>query len=484
MRHLLAPLLVLLLCHGAFAESDGKTPIHAVVDLSHSFTFYFDGRWTRQYLTPIGGKGASSFCSLSKCSFENTNLLVLQSDGTPCRYPASDIAKVREFLARGGGVVVLGDYGVFRKETEYHLNDLARAFGATFLDEGIRKPVKAVLEPTLTEALVCHGGKTIQLRDEDPDGKPTQWRVLVRDAQQKVAAALRPVGKGRLMLVSRGLSGSRPDATDPINDTWWHQILPELVVGLPVDSKKGVRGEVEDIHVKHDKLDLKHTEYLASYAKQMIDVYDECYPHIEAVMGVPPSPGQLSTLRLLATGGGGFSSGDTIGLAVWWGNFPEERYGMIQLIGHEATHSWVLPFAEPLWNEGIATYVGDRINERMGHAEEAKRQYERAIKLVKSQLAKGSGTDVGNRQAQAEAPHGVVMGMPVYVFEELRKDTPDILARYFQLKRKLITRGKFSVFTRDDSAALLGQAAGKNLFEWFNSLGITVSREKVNPLLR
>ena len=293
---LFVSLLVLLLSHCAFAQSEGQTPIHAVVDLSHSFTFYFDGRWTKQYVAPIGGKGATSFSTLSKGIFENANLLVLQSEGTPCRYPESDVAKVREFIERGGGVVVLGDYGVFKKETEYHLNNLAKAFGATFLDEGIRKPLKTVSEPTLTDELVCRGGKTIRLHEKDPEGKPTEWRVLIQDAAEKVVAAVRPVGKGRLMLASCSLSGSRPDATDPINDKWWLRVLPGMVVGLPVDPKKGVRGAGEDIAVKHDKLDLKHTEYLASYAKAMIEIYDECYPHIEAVMGVPPSPGQLTGL--------------------------------------------------------------------------------------------------------------------------------------------------------------------------------------------
>jgi hypothetical protein len=40
------------------------------------------------------------------------------------------------------------------------------------------------------------------------------------------------------------------------------------------------------------------------------------------------------------------------------GDAPPVRVHSITDIGHEATHSWVLPFAEPLWNEGIATYVG------------------------------------------------------------------------------------------------------------------------------
>lgn len=76
------------------------------------------------------------------------------------------------------------------------------------------------------------------------------------------------------------------------------------------------------------------------------------------------------------------------------------------------------------------------------------------------------------------------MGMPVYVFEELRKEKPNIVADYFKLKRKLVSREKSKKFTRDASVALLSKAAGRDLFKWFNELGITVSPDKVNPLLK
>ena len=110
-RHnLLTTVLFIAVSLISVARAADKPPVvHAVIDLSHSFTFYFDGRWTRQYVRPIGGKGANSFSTLSKYKFDNANLLVLQSGATPCPYPESDIEKVREFLDSGGGVIMLGD---------------------------------------------------------------------------------------------------------------------------------------------------------------------------------------------------------------------------------------------------------------------------------------------------------------------------------------------------------------------------------------
>ena len=52
---------------------------------------------------------------------------------------------------------------------------------------------------------------------------------------------------------------------------------------------------------------------------------------------------------------------------------------MIEFITHESVHSWVLPFAE-IWNEPIATYVGNLVMIDMGHEREALRRIESTIR--------------------------------------------------------------------------------------------------------
>lgn len=44
----------------------------------------------------------------------------------------------------------------------------------------------------------------------------------------------------------------------------------------------------------------------------------------------------------------------------WWGDSPYNEDSMIEFISHEATHSWILPFAE-IRNELIATYGGNLV---------------------------------------------------------------------------------------------------------------------------
>jgi hypothetical protein len=233
------------------------------------------------------------------------------------------------------------------------------------------------------------------------------------------------------------------------------------------------KNQMPENQTQRERLPIQFSDYMKSYADAIYGVYDECFPVIREVMGVPPSEGMLTKLILLPTGGGGFSSGSSIGLAAWWGNFPEKKYGMIELISHESTHSWVHPFTEPMWNEGIATYVGILVGRKMGLEEDANKTLEGWIKgarrhdpdMTKYDLAKGRGV-----------PHAVRMAKSMWIFEQLRKEKPDIVARYFQSKRKLATRNKIKKYTADDSVAILSIAMGRDLFPWFQSLGITVDR--------
>jgi len=183
----------------------------------------------------------------------------------------------------------------------------------------------------------------------------------------------------------------------------------------------------------------------------------------------------LSTLILLPTGGGGFSSGASIGLGVWWGGFPDELYGMIELIGHEAGHSWVLPFAEPMWNEPIATYIGAQLGKRLGYVEEADRVIARNIEGARKLDPEMKTYDLAYG---VDVPNAVVWGKTMWIWEELREERADALARYFQAKRRLVDPAKMDEFTPDDCAAVMSVAMGRDLFPWLQELGLTVDRSR------
>lgn len=438
------------------------TQVHSITDLSHEFSFYADGRFARQYLP--GGKDARNWGTLAKADLRNANLLVLMSGPTACPYSKADVAAVRAFLEDGGGVAVLGSFGHFREETGYRLNEFTGAFGARFEDRPAKSPLQA-LPGSGVENIEFGGGSTIRL------DHPEEWRILIQDAEGATMLATKRIGPGTLLLGARGLAGHRPDASDPINAAWWQPILRRVAGGRAVDPNQGPRTSWAELTEERDGITLEYTEYTKPYADAVFGMYRKVRPLQEKLLGVPPASGNLAKFLLLPTDGGGFSSGDRIGIAVWWGGFPEQTYGMVELIGHEATHSWVLPFAEPMWNEGLATYVGIQLGKAMGLESEADRTLKNWIESARREDPEMKKLDITVGQ-----PHAVAMAKPMWIWEELRKERPDILSRYFRAKRALVSTEAFRQYTADDCVAVLSTAMGRDLFPWFRSLGVNVDR--------
>jgi hypothetical protein len=452
---------------GETSSAGQDNRVHCVTDISHEFTFYFDGRFGKNYVAP-NGVDVRNWGTLHNYDFSNINLLILQSSASPCPYLPEDVNAVGKFLSEGGGVVALGDYDLFRKEKEYRLNTLVRRFGAEFLNESAQKPLKgySIIEK---ESIDSYSPKIIELE------QPSDWDVLVKDAKGHVVMARRRVGKGYLVVASRSLCGHKPDASDPINDKWWKPLLQQISANKPVDPKQRPKHQMPENQTQRERLPIQYSDYMRPYADAIYAVYDQCFPVIQEVMGIPPSEGMLTNLILLPTGGGGFSSGSSIGLAAWWGGFPEKKYGMVELISHESTHSWVHPFTEPMWNEGIATYVGILVGQKMGLQADADSTLDGWIRGAKRHDPNMTKYDLAHGK---DIPHVVAMAKPMWIFERLRKEKPDIVARYFQTKRKLAAPDKIERYTADDSVAVLSIAMERDLFTWFRSLGITVDRSK------
>ncbi|NLN90116.1 MAG: hypothetical protein GX134_08115 [candidate division WS1 bacterium] len=452
----------------ALGQAPEANPVHAVTDIAHDFSFYFDGRFGGQYIEPAGGRNVMNWGTLHEYDLSNANLLILQSAGTPCPYPAEDVDAVREFLAQGGGVLVLGDYATFRDETAYHLNDLVQAFGAQFAMEPAIGPLTA--SAALTDGEVeTYGGKTIVL------GAPTDWEVLVTDAAGRAVLARRSVGTGALIVGSRALAGHNPDASDDINASWWQPLLIAAASAKPVDPSTPPQGAYPEHLVEREGLRLQFSDYMEPYADIIFEIYAECRPVLEDIMGVPPAEGMLASLILLPTDGGGFSSGQTIGLGVWWGDFPDERYGMIELIGHEGAHSWVLPFPEPTWNEPIATYVGAHLAIRLGLVEQGRATIERCIEGGLEHDPDMDQADLANPEG---LPNAVVWGKTFWLWEQLRAEEPETVAKYFQAKRRLADPDVIDAYTMHDAAVVLSEAMGRDLFPWLNDHGVRVSRDE------
>ena len=468
---MLLPLLLMPSVSALVADTQDLAtppPVNSVCDISQEFTFYLDGRFARQYLAGRG-TDARNWGSLAKLDLSNTNLLVLGAGNRRIPYAEEALDHIEQFLQGGGAVLLMADGA---KEMPPGA-DLAERFGAELTTRQADRELghtpawAELVRPDSPVDFTFRGGTVLDLGRD--------WEPLLRDERERPVLALRPVGAGHLLLGSRGLFGQNPDASDPINAEWVTPLLLSLTAHKTVDPKRPHRSTWAEHEEAVGPLTLEYHDGTAPFARAIADEYVAVRPHLVALTGVEPAPGMIKRLLILPTGGGGFSSGERIAIGAWWGNYPENRYPMIELISHEAGHSWVLPYAEPLWNEPIATYLGIQVGERLGMPE--------AQQTLDRQLAAGRRHDPDYASADplaAGAPRDLIWGKSYVVFEELeRLHGPGALAKYFRTKRAVLAPGRAG-YSFDDCVAVWSLAVGEDLFPWFRGLGFGVDRARTD----
>ncbi|MEE2907670.1 MAG: hypothetical protein VX527_07535 [Planctomycetota bacterium] len=440
--------------------STGAPTVHSVSDISQQFTFYMDGRFHRQYLKE-DARDVRNWGSLSELDLSNANLLILTGGDVRIPYDAGAKKTIARFLGDGGTVLVMADGTV---ESQPIASVLSK-YGVTLKGQA-KKPLRGLGELSEEDITFRRGG-TLEL--------DAAWTPLIVDSQGHPVLAERRVGSGTLVLGSRGLFGQKPDASDPINDSWVGPMLVNRASRKKIDPSRPHRRTWAEDSRQAGPLKIEFHDGTEQFADNIVAVYEEVRPHLLAITGVEPSPGMIQRLLILPTGGGGFSSGVCIAIGAWWGGFPEKRYPMVELISHEAGHSWVLPYAEPLWNEPIATWLGIQVGRRMNMPE--------AEQTLERQLRKGRRHDPEftkmNPMAK-DAPRDLVWGKSYYVFETLEKNYgPGAMAKYFKTKREVLEPGR-EAYTMDDCVAVWSLAVNEDLFPWFQSLAFDVDRNRTD----
>lgn len=451
---------VLALLVGSSASAAPPT-VHSVSDISQEFTFYMDGRFHRQYLKE-DGRDVRNWGTLHRADLSNANLLLLVAGNPRVPYAEASVAHVVDFVEDGGTVLLMGDGA----QTMPPGQSIAEAFGARFTTKKAVKPLKGVGELDGVDVTFRRGNRI----DVSAD-----WTPLVLDRDAGVVLAARRFGAGHVVLGSRGLFGQKPDASDPINAAWVTPMLVDRAEDKPIDATRRMRPMRAERSRQVGPLTVEYHEGTEKFADDVYEVYEEVRPHLLELTGVEPSPGMIRSLLILPTGGGGFSSGVKIAIGAWWGNYPEKRYPMVELIAHEAGHSWVLPHPEPLWNEPIATWLGIKTGQRMGFPE--------ADETLARQIAKARrwDPDLDTLDPTAEkARRDVIWGKSYFVFEELeRRYGPQAMGKYFKAKRRMISPDR-DAYTMDDCVAVWSDAVGEDLFPWFRSLAFDVDSSRTD----
>lgn len=476
-------------------ESDSPI-VHGVVDLAHSFSFYGDGRFAGQYLTSNNkpskkpkqndanngahpnNKMATNCGNLYDYPTDNINLLVFLACNPKVPYTEKDYAYIDSFLKNGGAVLIMGT----PKDAEQ--SKLAEHFGASFGERAKAplKPTDKLLDLTPVSTIQGSSGTILELKN------PKSWTILVTDKNDKPLLAQRKEGKGTVIIASRSLAGSHPDASDNINADWLGKVIAHATQAKVVNPKKNLRSHsvTNQGNTKKEGTLLYHySDYLAPYLDAMIKIDTKIRPIIEKRMGVPLSPGMATQVGLLATGGGGFSSGQCIGLAVFWGDFPEKEDSMIEFLTHESVHSWVLPHAE-VSNEPIATYMGNLVMIDAGYPEEGQKRIDKTIGKaldfdpeMKLYALNGTSTSSDAKELNDNEKRALNWGKSYWIWEEMRKKDPAFQSKYFQAKRQYVPKTLPARYSLDDTVAVMSYALGEDFFPWFNDHGMPVSKDKV-----
>ncbi|MGL5317728.1 MAG: hypothetical protein ACRC9Q_03415 [Bacteroidales bacterium] len=472
-KKLLSVLFAISSLSGNVSAQTSKATIHAMNSVSHAYDFHADWGFQKQYMKDQ--KYAKSWCALYNADLSNTNLLFLWNCDNRLSYNDKDVKKINEFLSDGGGVVIMG------RENPKSQNQLLKNYGVQFAGKATL-PLKA---PGYTSEDVTVKGGALTLSLDDPK----KWNIIVQDKEGKPVTASRKYKKGTIVVSARTIMGDHPDyASDSINSGLWNKIWTMAAANKKVDPKKPFKNnfiETLEYRTQKDGLDISYSEYMKPYADAMFDISKRCMPVIENKMGVPLSPGMGSKIILIPTDGGGYSSGEILALAVWWGGFPDVEDSMIEFVTHEAVHSWVLPYPE-IWNEPIATYVGNLVMCDMGYKEEGERRIKATIERARKYDPdfdkydmQGKSNKEGVAPLTGAAVNEVHWGKMYWIFEQLRKQDPDIVSKYFKAKREIVKPNSIRRYDASHTVHVLSQAMNKDLFPWFQSIGFDVDRSKV-----
>ena len=454
-------ILASLLASAVLTSIPAPPTVHSVTDISQEFTFHMDGRFHRQYLADHG-RDVRNWGTLHKADLSNANLLLLVAGNPRVPYADASVDHVVDFVRDGGTLLLMGDGADPMPPGEA----IAESFGARFTTDRAIKPLEGKGELEGVD-VTFRGGTRLRASAD--------WTPLMVDRDGGMVLAARRFGDGHVVMGSRGLFGRKPDASDPINADWVTPMLVSRADDKPIDASRRMRPIRAELSREFGPLTVEFHEGTEPYAEEIHEVYTEVRPHLLELTGVEPSPGMIRSMLILPTGGGGFSSGVKIAIGAWWGNFPERRYPMVELVAHEAVHSWVLPHAEPLWNEPIATWLGIKTGQRMGYPE-ADATLERQIGKARRLDPQLDAIDPFSKDAKRD----LIWGKSYFVFEELeRLHGPGAMAKYFQTKRRLIDRERDG-YSMDDAVAVWSRAVGEDLFPWFRSLAFDVDASRTD----
>jgi hypothetical protein len=335
-------------------------PVRVLVDRSHEWLFAHDDLAERM-LRPAGFEVVLCDASLdSKMKLQDFDVVLVQQTANAFEFSDQEIARLKDYVERGGRLAVVGNPAC-------PVRKLAAAFGFTLRPQPCRLPLRC--EPWLcaswgaeaelrTRPMACcvEGAGSVKKLITDQDGVPV--------------AVLKELGRGQVLgfaddgaywdfCAQRDKNLRVPNV--PTTVALFQCLVPDRPLKGPGPAVVRIPAEQE---LDLGPLLVRYSDPVADRAQVLLGLLPRVSAFVaKANAGEPPT--EQFTVNILASGGGGWSGGQEIGVQC-----GGPVAANVAVIAHELTHSWTGPLPGIL-GEGWASMVGMRAAGALGFTKEA-----------------------------------------------------------------------------------------------------------------
>lgn len=430
-----------------------------LVDRSHEWLFAYDDLADRM-LCPAGFRTLLCDASLdAKARLSKFDVVMVQQTGTSFEYTAAEVGLLKKYVQAGGSLLIVGN-------PRRPIANVARAFGFELRAQAVRLPLRPA--PWLVESYgadekIVAGGTACALRH------PEQAKPVIVDSRGTPVAAVLSVGQGRVLCFADDGPYwdfcSRRDKNGKVTDVATTVALFRCLSKRPPSQKPAppagrmpAEGELT-----LPGLLVRFSRPVAVKGKALLAAIPRIAASVAKRNGTR-APGDRITVNVLATAGGGYSGGATIGVQC-----DGDMANNVAVIAHEMTHSWTghLP---GILGEGWASMVGMRITAELGYTAAAKR--ERKLWQDTFENAKKAGKKLEFAKAEIDRSlFGPCEGKMMALVEHLEsKYGADFMPRFLRITRALKPKQCPSI---REVLYYFSLTAGEDLSELYRKAGIT-----------
>lgn len=468
---------ILLIDQGYGMEHTQPRPYRILIDQSHDFTFLWDWRMGRSYLRISGMQYTRNMATIDTTSIPDLfkyDALMIPQIWCHAEFLPEEIRTIKTFVERGGGLLLVAISENKRLDGDFPIHRIADEFGVRFNKNTSNLKEFKILDHEVTKGVEKYetlGSSLGSIR------APDNWDIFLTDTEENVIGVAGEYGKGRVIVLADHFL---------INmDSTHNRLLVENIAGWLSENKAGEDPDfvpIERIYpentLKQGLITYNFSKNLESRIMLLYNNYERVTTYLKQMMSVDCV--YSLTILALAGGGGGYSSGQEIGI----GLLTSDEYALA-VFSHEATHSWQQPGGEPPWmGEGWAVLTAENVLREYGGKYEiwAQNEFESQIKTF---LQYDQDNDRLNLDEYGvDAPIPAYTGKFFKIMEELKNRYGDnLMNRYYLIRRKYYDPKCHGEISTQKVIHFLSWAAGTDLFQYFIAKGTKVEPTQIYPVV-